>query len=68
MERTITADPDLARSGTDAGDVYELHCPECGDLVSLGTFHEWWDTTCQCGRQWSLTIVAHGTRDEGDEP
>lgn len=45
--------------GGDCGRWVEIQCPECQDTVCLAEYG-WWDTHCQCGRDWSLLVV--GTR------
>jgi len=47
----------------DSGDTYTFRCPECGQEITCSSpLSEWWDTTCQCGYKWSVSVVATGQK------
>jgi hypothetical protein len=49
----------------DAGQVYLVTCPECGQEVQVATLG-WNDRKCKCGYVWSVEIVATGRKDDKD--
>ncbi len=54
-----TWEVEVSSTGGDAGDCYRFRCPTCRDWVTVGTF-AWWVPTCECGRHWSVEVVATG--------
>ena len=63
MKEIETRDVSAAGSN-DAGDLFEIECPECGSTVRLTSGSAWWDTKCSCGHKWKLTLVAKGYKEE----
>lgn len=54
---------DIEHTGTcDAGEIYEITCPDCGEKVKLAEGSEYWSTDCSCGLKWSIQISAEARR------
>lgn len=48
---------------SDAGQSYEITCPECGDDIVVSEYG-WGSTVCSCGRNWKFEVKfsAFGTK------
>jgi len=48
----------------DAGNYFEVRCPECHELIRVAAM-PWWDTHCKCGYNWQ--VIARGEKDENQD-
>lgn len=59
---TTNVEPVCSGTYSDAGMVYEVTCPTCGQKIAVGEYG-WWDTTCACGIQWvRVEVTAIGLK------
>jgi hypothetical protein len=57
-----TDDVEFVSDGSDAGLLFKVTCPECGDWVNCALYSGWWETRCQCGYEWSVKVEAVGKK------
>jgi len=49
------------RKDREAGDTYELICPNCGSTV-LWAPYGWWKAKCDCGYEWRVQVRGLGIK------
>ena len=53
--------------GSDAGAGFDAKCPDCKAVIQVSE-HQWWDSICECGLKWKLSIIATAEKEEeGDD-
>jgi len=50
---------------SDAGYIYMIICPNCGDHITWAKY-AWWKSICSCGLKWYVEIQAKAYGGEND--
>lgn len=58
-KKIVSFDIEFVNSGSDAGIVFDVTCPECHQVVRCGKY-QWWKSECICGYIWTIDINAEG--------
>lgn len=61
LRNIVAASIELILTNPDAGEVYEITCPECDSKVRWAKY-AYWSKRCDCGYEWSITIEAFGSK------
>ena len=57
--KTDTADVEFSKEHDEAGTIYDITCPNCGDRVWWSAYMWTPNNVCSCGLHWIVSVEAH---------
>lgn len=58
MSKNLIINVDEISHENDAGYCAYIICPDCKESVLISSGQAWWDSTCKCGYEWKLHLIA----------